>query len=55
MTMDEYYRTRGFRQDKEHFLKALFLISKNIESLTNEVIALREQISLQNNDKILSE
>jgi hypothetical protein len=55
MTMDEYYRTRGFRQDKEHFLKALLLISKNIESLTNEVVALREQLSLQNNDKNSSE
>jgi len=55
MTMDEYYRTQGFRQDKEHFLKALLLISKNIESLTKEVISLREQLSLQNNDKNVTE
>jgi len=53
--MTDYYRTSGFRQDKQQFLKALLLISKNLESLTEEVKSLKEQISLQNDDKNSSE
>lgn len=53
--MSDYYHTNGFRRDKEQFLKALLLISKNLDSLTKEVKALREQASLQNDDKNSSE
>ena len=39
-----YFESNGFKQDFNHILKAIVLISKKLEDLTKEIVLLREAL-----------
>lgn len=53
--MADYFNSQGYREDYGNLLKALLLISRKLEALTEELSGIKENLNKENNaDKLVT-
>ena len=53
--MTDYFNSQGYREDYRNLLKALLLISRKLEALTEELSGIKENLNKENNaDKLVT-